>query len=233
METYVCGRKIKVPGGFEDYFDPTQTAVVEVDMHGGHLEPDATCPSYRSGGLVNTINEFNARARRLGIPVIHCKTTLRQNYVDDDGRSSWRRMMMLNPDWKRDSDHAKNHGIEGTIWSKFSVDVRPEDYVVDSKKRLSCFYPATDLEFLLRQLRRNVVVITGLFADCCDLCTAFEAANRDFKVIVPKDLQRGYSEELEDAAGKIVSLYLGLVVESKELVAEWERRLAQIASRTS
>lgn len=230
VKANVYGRQVEIPAGFEDYFDPTHTAIVEVDMHGGHLDPDATCPSYRCAGLIDSINEFNARARQLKIPVIHCKTTMRKNYVDDDGRSSWRRMMLLNPDWKRSPEQTKNHGIEGTRWSEFSVDVMPEDYVVNSKKRLSCFYPATDLEFLLRQLWREVVVITGLFSDCCDLCTAFEAANRDFKVVVPKDLQRGYSEEMEEAAAKIVSLYLGVVVESKELVAEWKRRLGKVAS---
>ena len=43
------------------------------------------------------------------------------------------------------------------------------------KKRLSIFYP-TDLDFLLRNMRRRTVVLTGGFTDCCVLNAAFAAS---------------------------------------------------------
>jgi nicotinamidase-related amidase len=112
------------------------------------------------------------------------------------------------------------HNIEGSKWCDFMVEVKEEDLTVSSKKRLSAFYP-TDLEFLLRNLKRNTLVITGLMTDCCVLNTSFDGSNRGFKVIVPQDLTRGFSTEMEDAALKIISLHLGLVVDSQELVSRW------------
>lgn len=117
--------------------------------------------------------------------------------------------------------NADMHNIEGSKWCEFMVDVHEEDLTVDSKKRLSGFYP-TDLEFLLRNLSKKTIIITGLMTDCCVLNTAFDGSNRGFNVIVPQDLTRGFSPEMEDAALKIISLHLGLVVESHELISKWQ-----------
>ena len=67
-------------------------------------------------------------------------------------------------------------------------------------------------------MRRRTVVLTGGFTDCCVLNSAFDAANRDYRVVVCQDLVRGFSLEIEDAALRIVSLHLGLVVDSAALV---------------
>src|SRR5205823_2737434 len=82
------------------------------------------------------------------------------------------------------------------------TEVKPGDEIVDGKKRLSIFYP-TDLDFLLRNMRRRTVVLTGGFTDCCVLNAAFDAANRDYRVLVCRDLVRGFSTEMEDAAFRI------------------------------
>ena len=56
--------------------------------------------------------------------------------------------------------NADQHNLEGSRWVEFVTEVEPEDLIVDTKKRLSAFYP-TDLEFLLRNLKKEIVVITG------------------------------------------------------------------------
>ena len=64
------------------------------------------------------------------------------------------------------------------------------------------------------------LVLTGCMTDCCVINTAFDAANRDFRVVVPRDLTRG-SEHLEEPALRMISLHLGLVVDSDALLSEW------------
>jgi nicotinamidase-related amidase len=115
------------------------------------------------------------------------------------------------------------HSWEGTKWLDLMVEEAPGDYYVRTKKRLSAFYP-TDMDFLLRQLDVRNLVITGTYTDACDLSTAFDAANRDYRVIVPRDVVAGYSEEAEHAALMIISLHLGLVVDAPALLAEWYAR---------
>ena len=67
-------------------------------------------------------------------------------------------------------------------------------------------------------------MIVGAYTDCCDVCSAFDAANRMFRVVVPQDVTAGYSEEAEEAALFIISLHAGVVVDSEDLVAEWYAR---------
>ena len=224
MHAYFYGNKKELPDDFDDYFDVSDTAIVEMDMCRGHLGegPDVTCPCPRGQEIIGPVNQFNEAARKNGIPVIHVRVVNRKGGVDDvkGKKAAWRRVfpMVVGP-----IPNADMHNIAGSEWCDFMVEVAEEDLTVDSKKRLSAFYP-TDLEFLLRNLGRNTIVITGLMTDCCVLSTSFDGSNRGFNILVPRDLTRGFDAEMEDAALKIVSLHLGLVVESQELIARWQTR---------
>jgi len=100
--------------------------------------------------------------------------------------------------------------------------VEPGDLTVETKKRLSVFYP-TDLDFLLRNMNIRTVVLDGGFTDCCVLNAAFDASNLNYRVVVLRDLVRGTNEEMEEAALKMVSLHLGLVMDAADLLAEWKK----------
>ncbi|MBV7331062.1 cysteine hydrolase [Chloroflexi bacterium TSY] len=223
MHAYFYGTQKPLPAEFDNYFDITDTVVIEMDMCRGHLDegPGVTCPCPRGREIIDPVNRFNQAARELGIPVIHMRAVNRKGGIDDvnGNRAAWRQVfpMTVGP-----IPNADMHNIEGSKWCEFVVDVAESDLTVNSKKRLSAFYP-TDLEFLLRNLRRNTLIITGLMTDCCVLNSAFDGSNRGFQVVVPRDLTRGFNLELEDAALKIISLHLGLVVDSQDLIAMWHR----------
>jgi biuret amidohydrolase len=222
MNAYFFGQRKAVSTEFSEWLSPEVSAAVSIDMHRGHLDdsPDCPCPAPRAREIIAPIDAFHRECRRIGVPVIHVKTVLRQSGVDDTRGhlSAWRLTfpMTVGP-----IPNAASHGLEGTRWTELMTEVGPGDEVVAGKKRLSIFYP-TDLDFLLRNMRRRTVVLTGGFTDCCVLNAAFDAANRDYRVLVCKDLVRGFSPEMEDAALRIVSLHLGLVVDSADLVKTWQ-----------
>ena len=207
-----------------------EIAAVSIDMHRGHLDdsPDCPCPAPRGREIVEPINAFHRTCRRLGVPVIHVKTVLRASGVDDTKGyiSAWR---LTFPVTVGPIPNADAHGLQGSRWTELVTEVLPGDHMVDSKKRLSIFYP-TDLDLLLRNLRRRTVVLTGGFTDCCVLNAAFDAANYDYRVVVCRDLVRGFSPEMEDAGLRIVSLHLGLVMDSADLLQSWQRQPARAGS---
>jgi nicotinamidase-related amidase len=221
MRVFVYGVAREVGAEFADHLNPAQTAVVSIDMHRGHLEdsPDCPCPAPRARDLVAPINAFHAAARALGVPVIHVRSVLRRGGVDDVAGipSAWRRTFPLHVGPIPNSDA---HAIEGSRWTEFATEVADGDLIVETKRRLSAFYP-TDLDLLLRNLGVRGVVLDGGFTDCCILNTAFDAANRTYRVVVPRDLVRGTDEYLENAALAMISLHLGLVTESTDLLEEW------------
>jgi biuret amidohydrolase len=224
MRIRVYGKPRDIEAGFDDYLDPARTAVVSIDMHRGHLDrsPDCPCPAPRARAIVAPIDAFHDRVRAMGIPIIHVRSILRRGGVDDiKGISAaWRRTFPLHVGAIPNSDA---HAIEGSPWTEFVTRVAPEDLLVETKKRLSAFYP-TDLDFLLRNMRVETIVLNGGFTDCCVLNTAFDASNHNYRVIVAQDLVRGTDDSLEAAALAMVSLHLGLVVDSDDLLAEWGRR---------
>src|SRR5882724_8069197 len=221
MRIFVYGEARDTDGDFEDYLNPAKTAVISIDMHRGHLDPspDCPCPAPRAREIVAPIDAFHERVRALGVPIIHVRSVLRRGGVDDiNGISSaWRRTFPLRVGEIPNSDA---HAIEGSPWTEFVTRVTPDDLIVETKRRLSAFYP-TDLDFLLRNMRVETIVLDGGFTDCCVLNTAFDASNHNYRVVVARDLVRGTDDNLEAAALAMVSLHLGLVTESADLLAEW------------
>jgi biuret amidohydrolase len=220
----VYGKPRELPAGFEDYLDPRKTAVLSIDLHRGHLDEseDCPCPAPRARDLVEPVNAFHRSARALGVPIVHVKSVLRAGGEDDlrGIPAAWRRTfpMHVGP-----IPNADAHALEGSVWTEWVTEVEPSDWKVENKRRLSAFYP-TDLDFLLRNQGVRTVVINGGFTDCCVLNTAFDANNHNYRVIVLKDLVRGTDEALEAAALAMVSLHLGLVTSSAELLKQWAER---------
>ncbi len=227
---YLRGERRLVSDEFEDYFDPGATAIVSIDMHRSHLDDAEACPCPGPRGLeaIELTDEFHRAARAVRIPIVHVRTYLRRDGVDDarGARAAWRRILR----WSGEAGTLLDeHVVEGTRWTEFVTEVLPGDLVVH-KKRLSSFV-ATDLDLLLRNLRKSIVVIDGIFIDACDLSTGFDAANLDYRVLVPRDVVRGSSDEMERAAFAIFSSYVGLVVDSQELIAEWQARCHPAAAK--
>jgi len=224
MRVEVYGQPRDVGAEFADHLDVSRAAILSIDMHRGHLDdsPDCPCPAPRARELVAPINAFHTAARALGVPIIHVRSVLRRGGVDDIAGipSAWRRTFPLYVGAIPNSDA---HAIEGSQWTEFVTDVLETDLIVETKRRLSAFYP-TDLDLLLRNMDVKTVVLDGGFTDCCILNTAFDAANRTYRVVVLKDLVRGTDENLEAAALAMISLHLGLVTTSSDLLTEWEGR---------
>lgn len=223
MEAYVYGVKRSLPSEFADYFVRSATAIISIDMHEGHLAdtPDCPCPAPRAREIVEPINAFHRSARALGVPIVHVRSVLRKSGADDlkGIPSAWRAIFPLHVGPIPGAD---DHAIEGSRWTNFVTEVADGDEIVETKKRLSAFYP-TDLDFLLRNMRVSTLVLDGGFTDCCVLNTAFDASNRTYRVIVARDLVRGTNEEMEDAALKMISLHLGLVMDSADILEAWSK----------
>jgi nicotinamidase-related amidase len=225
MEGYVYGDRKALPDIFGDYVDLAHSAVISIDMHQGHLSesPDCPCPAPRMREAVAGIDAFHQLARALGVPVIHVRSTLRKGGVDDlkGTPAAWRRTFALHVGPIPNSD---GHALEGSPWTEFVTEVRDEDFIVSGKKRLSAFYP-TDLDLLLRSLGTKIVILNGGLTDCCVLNTAFDANNRDYRVIVARDLVRGTDADMEAAALKMISLHLGLVMDAADIASAWDARV--------
>jgi len=222
MEAYVYGEKRALPERFREFTERSRAVVVSIDMHRGHLDdgPECPCPAPRARDIVSPIDAFHAAARDLSVPIIHVRSVLRADGSDDvKGLSSaWR---LTFPLFVGEIPNSDAHALAGSTWTEFVTRVEPQDLIVDTKKRLTAFHPS-DLDFLLRNLDTRRIVFTGIMTDCCVINSAFDASNLGYRVVVPQDLVRGTNEEMEAAALKMISLHLGLVMDSADLLSEWQ-----------
>ena len=144
--------------------DDSRVALVLVDVindlefeGADRLLPQALAMADRQAALA-------ARARRARVPVV---------YVNDNfGR------------WRSDFRMLLDRCLRGRPLAR-RLRPRAADYVV-LKTKHSGFY-ATTLEQLLRYLKIETPVLTGLTGDRCVLFTAADAFMRDFELFVPAD----------------------------------------------
>src|SRR5215475_13709977 len=166
--------------------DPIRAAVVAIDCHRGHLDPSvATMPALPevAARLTEANRRFFDGARKAGTPIVHLVTTNR-DVEEIRANPFWR---VLSEDSNSTRKNAMRHNLTGSPGCTLMPGLqKPEDFVVDTKKRYDCFQ-GTDLDMLLRTRGINTLLITGINTNSCVLATACAANVRDYAVVVVED----------------------------------------------
>lgn len=116
---------------------------------------------------------------------------------------------------------------EFTVWGSHAVAGSPEAEMVPElepeegdhrlyKRRYSAFY-ATGLDALLRELKVEAVVLTGVLTNICIQHTAADAYFRGYRVVVPTDCVNALTpEEQETSLAFMKRMYDATVTDSRE-----------------
>jgi len=198
--------------------DPRRTAAVAIDMHRGHLDPAvASLPlaAERCGPMIARAVALFQELRALGVPIVHVVTEYREAGE-----------IAANPFWKAIHDDPVKarkgilkHNLAGSPGTQIIPALWAEgDLKVGGKKRYNCFY-ATDLEFLLRSRGVDTVIFAGINTTTCVLNTAFEATNRDFRVVIAAEAVDSMDgEEMHRFALRLMSAAVGWVLSNEEIL---------------
>jgi nicotinamidase-related amidase len=118
--------------------------------------------------IAQPIARLKKNAKAAGIPVI---------YVNDNF-GKWQ------SDFRKLVDHCVEDNVKGKPIAQL---LRPDerDYFV-LKPKHSAFY-STSLDLLLRYLKANTLILTGIAGNICVLFTASDAYMRDLNLLVPGD----------------------------------------------
>ncbi len=118
--------------------------------------------------IAQPIARLKQNANAAGIPVI---------YVNDNF-GKWQ------SDFRKLVDHCLEDNVKGKPIAQL---LRPDerDYFV-LKPKHSAFF-STSLDLLLRYLKANTLILTGIAGNICVLFTASDAYMRDFNLLVPRD----------------------------------------------
>jgi nicotinamidase-related amidase len=200
-----------------------RSALLLVDMNRSHLD-------HSIGHLLvekqeaDRVIEAAVRARDLaaaaGLPIIFVRTHHRHDprtdTIVDNKNPFW--MAQQNAVIPGLGKPRRSTAIEGAPVTEVvpALAPRPGEHTV-FKHRYSAF-DNTDLEHLLRNLEIETLIICGVNTNNCVLCACFDAFNRDYRVVVLKDVCASMNgPDYHEAALKLIEAALGWVIHSDEL----------------
>ena len=177
--------------------ESSRTAVLVIDMQRDFLDQGAPIATPGGLDLIPRINRLIARARVFGMPVIFTQEMHRADKSD----------------FGIELEFEPPHCLEGTPGMDLAkeLDVAPSDYRIVNKRRYDAFL-GTDLETLLRNLRIENLLVTGVCTDICVTSTVQHARNLDFRCFIIRDCVAGTSVERHEAALLCLSHVFGYVV---------------------
>ena len=182
--------------------NPAKAALLVIDMQKFFLEPAS--PTFTCGGLaiLPNVKRLLEVFRLRHCPVIFTRHVHHPDKLDAGIMGWWWEGMCL----------------EGSSASEVHDDIAPlprEKQVL--KHRYSAFYN-TDLETILRCLRVEDLVISGIMTNLCCESTARDAYFRDYRVFFPADATGTVSEEMHLASLLNLSFGFAQVLRVEEVI---------------
>jgi len=161
-----------------------KSALLVIDMQKFFLEPGS--PTFTCGGLaiLATVKRLIDAFRAAGRPVVYSRHVHKADGSDAGIMGWWWEGMC----------------IEGSPESEVHDDIAPRaDERVIFKHRYSAFYN-TGLETVLRCLKVEDLVVSGIMTNLCCESTARDAYYRDYRVFFPADATGSVTEEMHLAS---------------------------------
>jgi len=154
--------------------DPSQTALVVVDMQNGFCHPDGSLYAPESEAVIAPVSDLVGRARDAGASVVFTRDVHPPEQFED-------------AHYYDEFDRWGEHVVEGSWEAKLVEELAPrEDDLVVEKHTYDAFHE-TQLEGWLDARGVKDLLICGTLANVCVLHTASSAGLRDYRPILVED----------------------------------------------
>jgi len=177
--------------------DFVKPAVVVIDMINDFVT--GIFKNERAEKIIPNVRQLVNFARENKIPVV---------YVNDAHM----------PDVDVEFDVWPQHAVAGTLGAQVVDELKPKmsDFVLH-KRRYSAFQ-GTDLDQLLRELKVDTLILTGVVTDICIQHTAADAFFRGYRIIVPVDCVEANDEQTQKTALDYLKRVYGCEITRKDKI---------------
>ncbi|MBF6472420.1 MULTISPECIES: cysteine hydrolase family protein [Nocardia] len=193
----------------------TNTALIISECQNGMTDPAHSTNDLLSGqvakrNVIGNIDTLAAGLRRLGVPIFH---------VTFQGLTGFRGWAANSP---LTASIRKRPLVEGHVSVRINpgITVDPDDIIVARHRGLTAFH-GTELEYLLRNMGVQSVVVTGVSLNVALPGSVIEAVNRGFSVVVPRDCVSGATDETHDFVLTHMLPVLSTVTTSQQILTEF------------
>ncbi|MFE9602226.1 MULTISPECIES: cysteine hydrolase [Streptomyces] len=201
-----------------EILDTVSTALLTVECQQGVVGPDSALPELalaaRSSGALANVARLVAAAHESGVQVIHALAERRP-----DGRGANHNARLF-----RAAERLPVQQLSGTAAVRVAppIEVAEEDFVV---RRLHGLSPiqGTEVDALLRNLGCRTLIVTGVSANVAIPNAVFDAVNRGYTVVVPKDAIAGVPSEYTPAMIRNTLALVATVATTDEVLGCFKR----------
>ncbi|MFE5892878.1 cysteine hydrolase [Streptomyces sp. NPDC056468] len=206
------------PAELSELLDPATTVLLTVECQQGVVGPDSALPELakeaRSSGALGNVARLVAAAHESGVQVIHAIAERRP-----DGRGANHNARLF-----RAAERLPVQQLSGTTAVRVAapIEVTEEDLVV---RRLHGLSPiqGTEVDALLRNLGCRTLVVTGVSANVAIPNTVFDAVNRGYVVVVPRDAIAGVPSDYTAAMIRHTLALVATVATTDEVLGGLKR----------
>ncbi|MDN0200329.1 cysteine hydrolase [Streptomyces sp. S.PNR 29] len=198
--------------------DPATTVLLTVECQQGVVGPGSALPELadqaRSSGALANVARLVAAAHASGVQVIHAIAERRP-----DGRGASRNARLF-----RAAERLPVQQLTGSTAVRVAppIEVAEEDLVV---RRLHGLSPlqGTDVDALLRNLGCRTLIVTGVSANVAIPNAVFDAVNRGYTAVVPRDAIAGVPSDYTPAMIHNTLALVATVATTDEVLACFRR----------
>jgi len=175
-----------------------KTAVIVVDMINDFVT--GVFKSDRAAKIIPNIKALLEYTRKQKVPIVYATDAHLPN---------------VDPEF----DVWGSHAVAGSRGAEIIDELKPHKGDFRVLKRKYSAFQGTDLDQLLRELKIDTVILTGVVTDICIQHTAADAFFRGYKIIVPKDCVEAVDAKTQEEAIRYIKKAYGPeITTSKELV---------------
>ncbi len=191
--------------GYADFkITAATSALLVIDMQAEFLTPGPLWVPAATR-MVDRLSRLIATCRDHKIPIIY--TIFDKTHLGLDRPRTLKYMPHARPD---DSSR------QGEVWPELAPRA---DEVVIRKPSYGAFYD-TPLDTILRNLRRDTVIITGTLTNYCCGMTARQAYERSYQAVVVSDLTATDDPLMQEAELSVLRRGFALVMNAEEIEAK-------------
>lgn len=188
--------------------DPGASALVVIDMQAGFVRRSSPQWIPQAERIVPRLDEVAEAARQRGIPVVFTSA----QFLDPSPTDALRMTAAI----------AEGNLGAGTEQLEILPELwREGDLLIGTKHTYDAFWQ-TDLDYILRGLRKDTLVIAGTLTNFCCEATARAGFDRGYHVVLCSDLCASDNPWTHDATLQTVRRGYGRVLDSGAVLDAWQ-----------
>jgi len=204
-----------------EYVNPEKTALIVVDVQNDFCHPEGACAKRGNDvsavrGMVAQLQRLIQGAREYQVPIIFIQT-FHEKATDSAAWAS------------RSGGSSGNVCRVGTWGAEFyEVEPQPGDIIVN-KHRYSAFIN-TRLDSVLRTLKAENLIMTGISTNVCVESTARHGYMLDYNIVMVDDACAAFSRKAHEMTLENIAGFFGSVAKVDDILEAWSQYAVPVAA---